>query len=537
MGIFLDSKVPFEAYKSVVSGRYFVDKSKLLEELFPALGTEERFYCITRPRRFGKSIMASMIGTFFGNVIDADDIFCNLAISEYADYSSYLNKYHVIYIDFSTVPRDCTSYFQYINRFQNGLNQDFAETYPYLNIDISGSTWDILTDIFQKTGDKFIFVIDEWDALFHMSFANKDNQKAYLLFLKSLLKGKVYVEFAYMTGILPITKYSSGSELNMFLEYDIATKVKFSEYFGFDNKEVDALFAIYCSNTKSPRIAREELSLWYDGYHTAGGDRIYNPRSVVCALTDNQVSNYWTSSGPYDEIFYYIQNNINDVKNDIALMVSGESVEIKLEGYAATTTELYTKNQIYSAMVVYGLLTYDQETNMVSIPNKELMIKFNELLLSNNEFGYFHRLAKESFKMLKATLSGDTKTMAEILEYVHNTESPIFSYNNETELSAIVNLVYLAARDKYRVEREDKAGKGYVDFIFYPEKKWADAIILELKIDHTPDEAIQQIKDKNYALRFRGKLGESPKYSGRILGVGISYDRITKEHSCKIEIL
>ena len=104
-------------------------------------------------------------------------------------------------------------------------------------------------------------------------------------------------------------------------------------------------------------------------------------------------------------------------------------------------------------------------------------------------------------------------------------------------MSAVVNLVYLAARDKYQVEREDKAGKGYVDFIFYPENKTADAIILELKVDHTPDEAIRQIKDKDYALRFKGKLGEIPNYTGRILAVGIGYDKVTKIHSCKIELL
>ncbi|MCI8741726.1 MAG: AAA family ATPase [Lachnospiraceae bacterium] len=537
MGAFLNSIVPFEAYKTVAAGRYFVDKSGLIAELWPGLEAEERFYCITRPRRFGKSVMANMVGAFFGKAADADRIFRNLEVSGYSGYQAHLNKHNVIYIDFSEVPRDCGTYLSYISRFQNGINEDLAEAYPDLDIDISGSTWDILSDVFRKTGDKFLFVIDEWDAAFHMSFVKEEDKKAYLLFLKSLLKGKVYVEFVYMTGVLPIAKYSSGSELNMFLEYDMATKVKFSEFFGFNNDEVDKLFAIYCNNTRIPRIAREDLSVWYDGYHTAGGERIYNPRSVVCALTDNQISNYWTSSGPYDEIFYYVRNNMEDVRDDFALMVSGESVEIKLEGYAATTTELYTKNQIYSAMVVYGLLTYEGETGAVSIPNRELMAKFNDLLLSNEGLGYVHRLARESTRMLKATLNGDTHTMTKILEYVHDTESPVFSYNSEIELSAVVNLVYLAARDKYRIEREDKAGKGFVDFIFYPEKKAADAMILELKTDHTPDEAIQQIKDKQYVLRFKGKLGEKPRYTGRILGVGISYDSKTKKHDCKIEIL
>ena len=163
--------------------------------------------------------------------------------------------------------------------------------------------------------------------------------------------------------------------------------------------------------------------------------------------------------------------------------------------------------------------------------------RIDELLILNENLGYVHNLAKESERMLKATLAGDTETMAEILKLAHDTEAPIFSYNSEIELSAVVNLVYLAARDRYRVEREDKAGEGYVDFIFYPERKGANALILELKIDSTPEEAIQQIKDKNYVLRLKGKIGEQPRYTGKILAVGISYNRKTKEHYCSVETL
>ena len=165
------------------------------------------------------------------------------------------------------------------------------------------------------------------------------------------------------------------------------------------------------------------------------------------------------------------------------------------------------------------------------------MGQFQEMLMEKQSLGYVYRLAKESERMLKATLAGEVETMAEILKMAHDTEAPILSYNNEIELSAVVNLVYLAARDWYRVEREDKAGEGYVDFIFYPERKHGDALILELKVDSTPQEAIKQIKDKGYALRFKGKMGEKPKYTGRILAVGISYSTKTKEHSCRVEVL
>ena len=282
-------------------------------------------------------------------------------------------------------------------------------------------------------------------------------------------------------------------------------------------------------------MPRNGLQNWYDGYFTASGKRLYNPRSVVMALRFNQLSNYWTSSGPYDEIFYYIRNDIDHIKNDLALMITGEGVDAKIDEFAASAMELKSRDQIYSAMVVYGLLTYSG--GKVFIPNRELMFKYEELLQNEESLGYVYQLAKISDQMLKATLSRDTQKMSEILQYAHNTESPILSYNNEVELSAIVNLVYLSARNKYRIEREDKAGKGFVDFIFYPWNLTDTCIILELKVDLSPEDALLQIREKDYLLRFQGKSGETRKYTGEVLGVGISYDKETKEHFCKVEVL
>lgn len=538
MGMFLNNSLPYEEYKNISRIRFFVDKSKLIDDIISAVTVDgQRYFCITRPRRFGKSVMANMIGAFFGKGFDGKAVFDMLAIAESANYQEHLNRYDVIYIDFSRMPRECTSYGQYINRIQDGINRDLCEAYPDLDIDIRGAVWDNFNIVFEKVRCRFVFVIDEWDALFHTDFISEDDKRKYLAFMRDMLKGQAYVEFAYMTGILPIAKYSGGSEINMFREYNMATSEMYSEYFGFLDSEVDCLFDIYQRTSRNPKITREDLRIWYDGYHTVSGKQLYNPRSVVCALSDNQLGNYWTNSGPYDEIFFYIKNNVEDIRDDLVLMVSGERIEARIREYAATAAQLNTREQIYSAMVVYGLLAYDADTGEIFIPNRELMDKFNELLLSRDSLGYIHNLARESEKMLKATMAGDTQTMAGILKFVHDTESPILSYNNETELSAVVNLAYLSARDRYRVEREDKAGEGYVDFIFYPERRTSDAIILELKVNSTPEEAIRQIKDKNYMLRFRGKLGEKPKYMGRILAVGISYDRKAKVHSCKVEVL
>ncbi len=535
MGVFLNSSAPYENYKEIASDMYFVDKSPIIGELFPALGKRERHFCITRPRRFGKSVMADMIGAFFSRGVDSGNLFDNLAIAENKEYKSHLNRHHVIFMDCSRMPERCRDYHSYITRISDGIRGDLLQAYSDLEIDKEKALWDIFLDIFLKTKDKFIFVIDEWDAVFHMSFISEDISKSYLAFLKNLLKDQAYVELAYMTGVLPIAKYSSGSELNMFREYDMVSKKKFSEYFGFLDHEVDQLFQIYREQTKHPGITREELRMWYDGYYTAKGEKIYNPRSVVCALQDDEPGNYWTSSGPYDEIFYYIRNNVESVRDDLVLMISGEGVGARIRNYAAAARNLHTRDEIYSAMVVYGFLTY--RYGKVFVPNREIMGQFQEMLMEKQSLGYVYRLAKESERMLKATLAGEVETMAEILKMAHDTEAPILSYNSEIELSAVVNLVYLAARDWYRVEREDKAGEGYVDFIFYPERQGMDGIILELKINSTPDEAIRQIKKKNYALRFLGKLAERPKYTGKILAVGISYKRKTKEHFCKVEVL
>lgn len=540
MGSYLNSTTPYTLYKSESLSPYFVDKTLMIRELFPYVNAGNRHICVTRPRRFGKTIAANMISAFFQKGQDSGDIFDGLKISQVDGYRKYKNQYNVIRIDFSKMPKNCVSYEQYIERIEELLIEDIKTAYPKARINEDDAVGDILENIFaQYDGEKFIFVLDEWDFIFHRDFINENDKEKYVAFLSNLLKDRPYVVLSYMTGILPIAKYSSGSELNMFAEFTMVNSPMFGEYFGFTDEEVDDLFRRYiveCDRQyKEKSVTRKGLSDWYNGYYTKSGERVYNPRSVVFALQFNNLANYWTSSGPYDEIYYYIRNNISDVRDDLALMISGESVTAKIQEYAATSMNLSTRDEIYSAMVVYGFLSY--LNGRVCIPNRELMEKFDELLVKNESLGYVYRLAKESEKMLKATLAGDTLTMEKILEYAHNTEVPQLSYNHETELSAIVNLVYLAARDSYRVEREDKAGTGYVDFIFYPYDTTADCIILELKVDHTPDEAIAQIKEKKYALKFMPKLAGQKIYTGRILAVGIGYWRDNKKHNCKVEEL
>jgi len=255
----------------------------------------------------------------------------------------------------------------------------------------------------------------------------------------------------------------------------------------------------------------------------------------VFALTENKIKNYWPKAGEYGELKDYVLNDVDGVREAIMLLVAGEPIKANISEYATTAPVLRRRNEILSAMTVYGYLNYCD--GCVRIPNRELWEEFDQIIQEEPQYSYMRELEKESARILQATYDGDEDTVGKVLAIVHTTESPLKAYNDEAELSGSVKLAYIAARNKYNMEREDQAGIGYVDYIFYPHNRSDDGIIIELKVDDSPETALQQIKDKNYALKFQGKMGEPPKTTGRIILVGIGYYRKDKVHRCRIEVL
>lgn len=531
MGFYLNSKECLENFTKTTRENYFVDKSALISELFASLNIDNRFICITRPRRFGKSVAANMIASFFGKT-NSSELFSHLTVSKSSGYKEHLNNHNVVFIDFSQNTE--TTYESFMLKIHSNLFADLFAAFG-LPPDQNENILSYIRRIHLELGEKFIFVFDEWDAPFRFKFMSESDKQSYIDFLHVLLKGQPYVELAYMTGILPIRKYSSISDLNMFLDYSLTTQERYSSYFGFTENEVDDLFIKYQKN-HTTAFSREDLRYWYDGYTTSEGNHIYNPRSVVLAFSNEKLANYWTSSGPADEIFDLLRLNVSDIQKPVARMIAGETIECLIDEDSINSESINSIEEIFSAMVVYGLLASDG-TNRIKIPNYEILQKFDGVIRKKRELGYISRLAQKSSEVLEATLNMEEETVAELLEYVHDTETPLFSYNRENELTAVVNLLYLSARDSYFVSREDKSGKGFTDFIFTPKNPSDDCIILELKVDSSPEEAINQIKQKQYALRFKEKISGKDYYSGRILLVGISYSRKTKKHQCKIEKL
>ena len=256
--------------------------------------------------------------------------------------------------------------------------------------------------------------------------------------------------------------------------------------------------------------------------------KIYNPRSVVKALQNDFCESYWTNTGAMDEVAKYLKYNTLEIRDDVIEMISGGEIDLIIdEEFRAGQREPKTKEEIYSAMIVLGFLSYHD--GYLKIPNKELMKEF-EKALRDKSFGYVSQIIENSRKMLQATVNGDTATVESILHDIHNSEIPILQYNDENSLSCVLTLAYLSARDTYRIEREEKTGKGYADFTFHPRRKNDTAFIVELKKDENVDVAINQIKNKEYIEKFK-KENEDKK----VLAVAICYNSKDKEHSCKIE--
>ena len=519
MSYFLNSITPVNQFTKTTKEKYFVDKSELIERMNELVGTASQYVCITRPRRFGKTINAMMLACYYSKNVDFKKLFDELEISKSKSYLEHLNKHNVIYMTMNELPKPNCSYEEFIDGYIKDLVEDVVNLYPNVKIDKSKYLPKIFSQIYNETNESFIFIIDEWDYIFNNNLFSEKDRENFLQFLKDLLKDKPYVELAYMTGVLPIAKYSSGSALNMFDEYTFLNDMDFDKYFGFTNSETDKL----CE--KQDKLSLNELKEWYDGYKTQGGHEVYNPRSVAFALRKGVCQSYWTNTGPMDEILYYINSDIDNIKNDVVQMVSGVPLEIKLKGYGAEQKELNTRNQILSAMTIYGFLSYHDET--LAIPNKELRIKFDEAL-EDKSMGAVSEIVMKSNEMLKATLKKDTETMEKLIQEAHDINIPVIKYNDENSLACIITLVYLSARTKYKIVREMPAGIGFADFIFYPNDKNKPAFIIELKKDSTPDEALKQIKEKRYALALK-------EYTGQKLAIGISYNSKQKQHHIKIE--
>lgn len=511
-----------DGFRSIRKGLY-VDKSMLIDYVNHTLGTKDKLNCISRPRRFGKSYATQMLCAYYDQSCDSKDLFESLKIADTKEYLVHLNRYPVIYLDITWFISTAERIEDVVVYLQKEVIQELIETYP----DVTQERRSLpiaLSDISSKIGEKFIIIIDEWDALFREAQDNFEIQKEYLQLLRGMFKSSItdkMIESAYMTGILPIKKYGTQSALTDFREYTMIHPQSLAEYVGFTEDEVKKLCEEY-------GLSYSEAKKWYDGYSLGSDYSIYSPNSIIQAVKNRDFGDYWTETETYESLKLYIEMNMDGLKEAIISMLSGMRCRINTRTFQNDMLNIKSKDDVLTLLVHLGYLAYDGKRKEVYIPNQEVADEFKNAVESCEWEGVSAALSA-SEKLLEATIRGDEDTVARELDKIHMENTSILSYNNELSLSCIIAIAYYTAKKEYTLVRELPSGKGFADIAFIPRRKSEKpALIVELKWNRSAEGAIHQICEKQY-------VGILEEYMDNLLMVGINYSKNTKKHECIIE--
>ncbi len=509
-----------DAFALAVQDDIYVDKTGLISYTNHRIGKRNRYVCVSRPRRFGKSMAAEMLAAYYDRDCDSAELFKPYQIAFRAGYREYLNKYNVIFLNIQNALSRVKTVEQMLQYVQKEILVELREKYsdwiPREEEILSAA----LEKLYSRSKERFVFIIDEWDSVFRSRQIRMESQVLYLDFLRDLLKDKMYVALAYMTGILPIKKYGTHSALNMFDEYSMTDAGDYAEYIGFTENEVEDLCRQY-------RIDFEKEKEWYDGY-IFDGIHIYNPKSVVDSIRRRKFANYWTQTETYEALRIYTDMNFDGLKDTIIKMLAGESVKIDYGTFQNDMTTFESKDDVLTLLVHLGYLAYDREMGKAFIPNAEIRAEFVRAVKGGNWSEAITAIEK-SEQLLRATWDGDAETVAQMIDEAHMANTSILNYNDENSLSCVISLAYYNAMNEYVRIRELPAGKGFADIVYIPKiNSDKPAMIIELKYDKSAEGAITQIKERKYTESLKG-------YQGILLLVGINYDKQTKRHTCAIE--
>jgi len=511
-----------DKFQISLNSEIYVDKSDIITQTNRLFRTERRFICVSRPRRFGKTMAANMLTAYYGTGEDTHELFKSLKIAQHPTYKQHLNQYHVLMLNIQEFLSRGKTVEDMLDLLAIKVTEELKAIYSEINYDQTIDIIQVMKDTYQLSKKPFVILIDEWDCLFREFKDDLDSQKVYLEFLRLWLKDQAYIGLAYMTGILPIKKYGTQSALNMFKEYSMTNPGRFLDYFGFSNEEVESLCHEHV-------LDFSEMRNWYNGYFIELGKPIYNPKSVVSSLEDGVFDSYWNKTETYESLRDYIRLDFDGLRDKVTLMLAGDSVEVNIDLFTNDMRTFDSADDVLALLVHLGYLAYHRESNTIRIPNEEVKKEFVNSMQSlkwNNVI----TAIKASNKLLDAIWNQDGETVAKGIEKVHEENTSILQYNDENSLSCVLSLALYGAKDYYSILRELPSGKGYADLVFLPRKKHLDkpAIVVELKWDASAISAIDQIKMKNY-------LTTLDEYEGNLLLVGVNYNKQDKSHSCRIE--
>ena len=544
-------------FQMSVNSEIFVDKTEIIAFLNTLVNTQQRYASVSRPRRFGKSMAVDMLCAYYDREADSRSLFEKRKLAAAAPvkngeneirWDAYLGKFDVIRLVM-------TDFFKQGRRITDGIRmitsrilEELEEMYPGVRYDPEDLFFS-MDRFYRKSGNQFVILIDEWDAVFRIQKEDMNGQTEYLDFLRDWMKDKPYIALAYMTGILPIKKYGRHSALNMFTEYSMMFPRQAAKYTGFTEEEVSDLCNRYGRDYQA-------VKNWYDGYDVsdivppdpdheeklatgrspkAAHYELYSPLSVVEAMTTGVIRDYWNETETYEALAEYIRKDYDGLKDAVALLMDGGRLKIDTSTYQNDMTTFHGRDDVLSLLIHLGYLGFNDERSEVFIPNREILGEFRTSTKTKEWEGAF-RAYEKSQELLRATWDRNEFRVAEILEEAH-TRASNKTYHDEAALNYAIQLGYYAAQKYYTTILELDSGKGYADIVYLPAPQYPDipVLLIELKYNKTAETAVSQIRRQKYPDRLE-------HYKGNILLVAIDYDKSVsnknaafKHHSCRIE--
>ena len=520
MGIYLNPNN--ENFKRTLKRPIYVDKTMMISVINEFMASDNTYICISRPRRFGKTIAGNMLSAYFSKGCDSRELFSPYKIASDPSFESNLNRLNVIQIDMNSEYRIERQKEELLNNLTDRILAEMKVEFPTVAINEKGSIAQAIIDIYAALGEQFVIIIDEYDVLVRENVPSSLFTQ-YLDFLNGLFKSNTVrpaIALAYLTGILPVVRDRIQSKLNNFREYTILDAGKLAPYIGFTADEVQELCKKY-------DVDYEECRRWYDGYKQRGLE-IYNPESVVMCIENESFESYWSKTSTYAVISERIQQNFAGTKDDVIKMLAGESIDVNVTMFMNTMTDFCSKDDVFTYLLHLGYLSYDKTEKTCSIPNKEVQIEWTSAVSVMNDYSVTNKIIQGSKELLAETLRLNSEAVAKSLDESHIHVTSNRSYNNEDALQSAIYLSFIYALNKYTIIKEMTTGKGFADVVFIPFVANIPAMIIELKRNGSTESALNQIREKKYFSSLEG-------YSGNLLFVGVNYDEETKTHECQIE--
>jgi hypothetical protein len=522
MGVYLNPNN--FGFKMILAGKIYVDKTMLISQLNKFIDEGNQYICVSRPRRFGKTIASNMLCAYYSKGCDSREMFSKLKIAKAKNFEQYLNKLNYIKIDVASEYQNAINKPNWLVKLANMVKMEFQQQFPTIDFTYSESIADCIVRVNSITGERFVIILDEYDCLVRDQFGTEVFND-YLEFLNGLFKSdtvKPAIALAYITGILPVVRDRVQSKLNNFAEYTILDALQLSEFVGFTDKEVKPLCKKY-------KMDFATCKLNYDGY-MQNGYEIYNPESVVKSMENKKIANYWAKTSTYTVITDRLKNNYKGAKDDIIKMLAGERVKVNVTSYLNTMTDFVTKDDVFTYLIHLGYLAYNNEDRTCRIPNLEVRNEWNNAIAAMPDYSKTDEIIRASEDLLDQTIAKNADAVAKALDETHIHVTSNRSYNNEDALASAIYLAYVYALNEYTIIKEMTTGKGFADVVFIPVNTDKPAMIIELKRNGSTDSALTQIRERKY-------FDSLAQYQGRLLLVGINYDEEKKTHTCKIEDL